>query len=107
MTTRQTHNPHLFRRSPGERAFDRVLISSVGIVFLTSIVGGETDGPSAQFRIIALLFGIAAFVLWLRLLRGVVRAWHDPYARVLRFSSSILLAFAVLIIFSLVRVAFQ
>jgi hypothetical protein len=100
MTTRQTRSPHL-QRSPGERAFDRVLISVVGGVLLLSLFGSETGSP------FALVFGIAAFVFWLLLLRGVVRAWHDPYARVLRFSSSLLLACAVLIIFSLLRVPFQ
>jgi hypothetical protein len=102
----------LFERSPGERAFDRALCFFVLFVLLCNpmlpIWLRSEDGASPpEAGWIPFAIGIAAFCIWAWLALGVVAAWHDPMARVLRVSSSLLLLYFAVIASCLLRVPFQ
>lgn len=77
-------------RTLGERAFDRsvlgILVWAIG-AFL-SILAFVT--PAISLQVASLIPGVWSLVILVYLLRcliDVVRAWHDPSARVLRFSA--------------------
>jgi hypothetical protein len=99
----------------GERAFDRcffpvaIYIALVlGAVILDTLLT-DSDARVRQPEWLAwLLFACGALlsVHWLWALRGVIRSWHDPTARVLRFASLGLLFLAALIIAGLFYLPF-
>ena len=99
-----------FKRSPGERAFDFCLLP-FAVSFFLAVIGGilewalgtrDSDPDSAHLpRSLSLMLGLGLTVYWLWALRGVVRAWRDPQAHVLRYASSGLLLMLLLACISL------
>jgi len=86
----------LFDRSSGERAFDCALLSLFPFVLLTYVpflIASRSEEFPPEANWIAFSIGVAALCFWAWLARSVAAAWHDPFARVLRFSSSLLLLF--------------
>jgi hypothetical protein len=87
------------RRSPGERAFDWILfILLVHPFFVGPVLGGALASLSKAHPVRSVLalvgmiiFARAALALWSWLLRILISSWRDPIARILRFSSAILL----------------
>jgi hypothetical protein len=100
-------------RSPGELAFDRcfypfgailavVLVGIFGDLFISRRV---TRKPHSEAELAAAMpdpawhvwlpftLGVLLCIYWLWALWGLLRAWKDPRARVLRFSALFLLFF--------------
>ncbi len=109
MTTRQTLASLSKERSPGERAFDRALMSLFFFLLAWSFIDSsmEQSAVSTAPDWLAFCMRVAVFCLWIWLVRGVVVAWSDPFARVLRISSVLLLLFYAVIVFSLLRAPFR
>lgn len=108
ITARQSRSSLLFECSPGELAFDRALRSLFPFVllcYLPFLLASRSEEspfpPEADWIVFSI--GIVAFCFWAWLVRGVAAAWRDPIARVFRFSSSLLLLFFAVIVFSLLR----
>jgi hypothetical protein len=96
-------------RTPGERAFDRCFLPFAAFFILNIIAEfilwrlRAAYEPLAKAQAVAnvlpppwhfwlpFAFGLILAVLWIRALIGLVRVWHDPSSRVLRFSASVLL----------------
>jgi hypothetical protein len=75
-------------RSPAEKAFDWVFIPTIPM-FL--VLGGATAAAFAGFPVARALLAILATLYWTCALTKVIRAWRDPFGRVLRFFSAAVL----------------
>ena len=101
----QSRIARVLRRTPGEVAFDRCFfplaaLSVVGVVTvaLTAVLSppahertevelaSEVPDPTWPLWLLFAVGLVVAF-FWLRAFVGVVRAWRDPSARILRFSA--------------------
>jgi hypothetical protein len=93
-------------RSPGERAFDQCFYPVPLFVLLfvvRSILSPNDLGLPAFPSWGTFSFGIMLSAYWLWAFYAVATAWHDPFARVLRFSSLAILALAVPILLTLLQ----
>ena len=88
-------------RSPAEKAFDFVALPLIlnfvllaAAVFVTSIVDSDGNLVGPPEALARMLHGAGALSLlhWFAGLRKVWLSWHDPIGKVLRFSSSAILA---------------
>ena len=100
MSTPQFSRRLLSERTPGERAFDRVLLNIKFYFLLASVPVAITasDANHASLRWVSFGVGVIGIWFWISMLRGVLLAWHDPSARVLRFSSLLLLVVPAVIV---------
>ena len=99
----QSRIAQVFRRTPGEVAFDRCFfplasLSVVGVVTsaLTAVLSlpahprteaelaSEVPNPAWPLWILFSIGLVVAF-FWLRAFIGVVQVWRDPSARILRY----------------------
>ena len=104
-------------RSMGEQAFDRCLralafhfIQGVALFVVSAInANADDDMPPAPRLIVWAMFFINLLLClhWARACRNVVGAWHDPFAKVLRFSSLGLLLLYTPVIVGILRLPFQ
>ena len=95
----ESRHERLAGRTLGERPFDRVLQFVVFLAILSPPLGAfiprfrEHVFPYAP-EVTAALIGITIVSAWIWLLWRVMNAWNDPGAKILRLSSSVLLAIA-------------
>jgi hypothetical protein len=94
-------------RSPAEKAFDFLMFPSLlnaallVAAFVTNMVdSGGGDSVTAPPSVVNSLHAgaILSLLHWLMGFRKVVQAWHDPFGKVLRFSSAVILAMQALVI---------